>query len=180
MAKSLSRTDDEIAEIYNRQVETVYRVCFAYLKNGPDTEDAVADTFVKLIKKRPYFESEEHEKAWLIRVAINVCKDCLKHWWRKRNDLADYMDYVKAVDTHEAKNARETDGVLDAVLGLPDKYKSVVYLYYFEGYKSAQIAQALDRPPSTIRNYLHDARAILRKELGDFYGRKQLGDSNGR
>ena len=74
MTKSLLRTNKEIAEIYKRQMKTVYRVCFAYMKSPSDTEDAVQDTFYKMIKSRVAFESEEHEKAWLIRTATNVCK----------------------------------------------------------------------------------------------------------
>ena len=73
MSKSLLRTDKEIAEIYKRHSKTVYRVCFAYMKNPADTEDAVQDTFFQLIKSGPAFESEEHEKAWLIRTATNIC-----------------------------------------------------------------------------------------------------------
>lgn len=83
MSKSLLRTDKEIAEIYKRHSKTVYRVCFAYMKNPADTEDAVQDTFFQLIKSGPAFESEEHEKAWLIRTATNICKNVLRHWWRR-------------------------------------------------------------------------------------------------
>jgi len=80
MAKSLLRTDNEIAAIYTRHVKTIYRVCYTYMKNPADTEDAVSETFIKMIKSAPAFESEEHEKAWLIRTAVNVCKDVLKVW----------------------------------------------------------------------------------------------------
>lgn len=80
MSKSLLRTDKEIAEIYKRHSKTVYRICFAYMKNPTDTEDAVQDTFFQLIKSGPAFESEEHEKAWLIRTATNICKNVLRHW----------------------------------------------------------------------------------------------------
>jgi RNA polymerase sigma-70 factor (ECF subfamily) len=162
MAQSCQRTDNEIAAIYQRHVKTVYRVCFTYLKNAADTEDATADTFVKLMRSAPAFENEEHEKAWLIRASINVCKDSLKHWWRRREDLADYSETLKAEEPFE------TDDVTDAVTGLPDKYKSVVYLYYFEGYTSVQIAELLHKPQSTIRNYLHEARMLLRERLGNF------------
>ncbi|MDR1068438.1 MAG: RNA polymerase sigma factor [Clostridiales Family XIII bacterium] len=162
MEKSCLRTNNEIAEIYQRHVKTVYRVCFTYLKNAADTEDATADTFVKMMRSAPAFESGEHEKAWLIRTAINVCKDSLKHWWRRREDVASYSETLKTEETFE------TDGVIDAVTGLPDKYKSVVYLYYFEGYTGVQIAEMLHKPQSTIRNYLHEARNILRERLGDF------------
>jgi len=160
MAKSLLRTDNEIAEIYARQVKTVYGVCFSYLKNPTDTEDAVADTFVKMIKAAPPFENEVHEKAWLIRTASNVCKDYLKHWWRRRDSLED------SGDGPQSSSGFELDSTLEVIYRLPDRYKSVIYLYYYEGYNSAEIAQALHKPQSTIRNYLHEARTILREKLG--------------
>jgi RNA polymerase sigma-70 factor (ECF subfamily) len=161
MAKALLRTDNELAELYTRHVKTVYRVCRTYLKNPADTEDAVSDTFVKMIKTAMAFDSEEHEKAWLIRTAANVCKDFLKHWSRRNEDIADYTDTLKA------ESSLEPDSLIEAVRGLPGKYKTVVHLYYYEGYTSVQIAEILRKPQSTIRNYLHEARGILRERVGD-------------
>lgn len=159
MIKTLSRTDKEIAKIYARHIKTIYRVCFAYMKNSADTEDAVQDTFLKMIKYQVAFESEEHEKAWLIRTATNVCKDILKAWWRKRENIEDYTQLY-------GTNGIEVDDIFKVVMGLSDKYKTVIYLYYYEGYTSVEIAEILHKPQSTIRNYLHEARNILRKELG--------------
>lgn len=159
MAKSLLRTDKEIAEIYSRQVKTVYRVCFAYMKNVADTEDAVSDTFMKMIRSGAGFVSEEHEKAWLIRTASNVCKDMLKSWWRKREKLEDF-------EQRQGSGPVEVDETLQAVMALPEKYKTVVYLYYYEGYTSVEISKILLKPQSTIRNYLCEARNILRERLG--------------
>lgn len=166
MSNSLLRTDKEIAEIYMRHSKTVYRVCFAYMKNPADTEDAVQDTFFHLIKSGPAFENEEHEKAWLIRTAANICKDVLRHWWRRRENIEDF---------HNLQNPEEieTDDVFQAVMALPTKYKAVVYLYYYEGYTSVEIAGILKKPQSTVRNYLHDARAILRERLGDDFNEER-------
>jgi RNA polymerase sigma-70 factor (ECF subfamily) len=166
MTKPLPGTDNEIAEIYTRHVKTIYRVCYTYMKNIADTEDAVSETFVKMIKSAPAFESEEHEKAWLIRTAANVCKDVLKHWWRRNADLADYADILKT------KEHSDADDVLEAVCGLPDKYKAVVHLYYYEGYPSVQISKILRKPQSTVLNHLSEARAILRKKLGGDFDEK--------
>ncbi len=160
MSESLLRTDKELSEIYDRHIGTVYRVCFAYMKNPADTEDAVEDTFLQFIRKAPAFESEENEKAWLIKTASNICKNMLRHWWRKREDIEAHNELIST-------DVIETDGVFQAVMELPVKYKTVVYLYYYEGYTSAEIAGMLKKPPSTVRNYLHDARAILKEKLGD-------------
>ena len=162
MSNSLLRTDKEIAEIYARHSKTVYRVCFAYMKNPADTEDAVQETFFRLIKSGPAFESEEHEKAWLIRTAANICKNSLKHWWRRREDIESFYDL-------QSSDEIEIDDVLDAVLALPEKYKTVVYLYYYEGYPGKAIADILKKPQSTVRNYLREARAILKERLGENY-----------
>ena len=158
MAKSLLRTDKEIAEIYGRHNKMVYRVCFAYMKNAADTEDAVQDTFYKLIKSGMVFESEEHEKAWLIRTATNLCKNTLRHWWRKRENIEDY-------ENQQGDSTFEIDDTFNTVMGLPDKYKTVIYLYYYEGYDSVEISKILEKTQSTIRNYLHEARKILKIKL---------------
>ncbi|MBR6401682.1 MAG: RNA polymerase sigma factor [Firmicutes bacterium] len=151
-------TEERITQIYERHKLTVYRVCFTYMKNASDTEDAVSDTFIQMIKANPDFQSEEHEKAWLIRTASNICKNVLRSWWRKRTSL----DEVQETEAPPAP----TNDVLTAVRDLPDKLKNVVYMYYYEGYSSVEIAKALFRPQSTIRNYLHDARKILKEKLG--------------
>ena len=159
MTKSLLRTDREIAEIYERHKNTVYRVCFTYMKNTADTEDAVQNTFFQLIKAGKVFENEEHEKAWLIRTASNLCKNSLRSWWRKRENIDDHENLQEA-------ESIEVDDVFSAVIGLPEKYKIVIYLYYYEGYNSVEISKILNKPQSTIRNHIHEARSILRNKLG--------------
>lgn len=161
MSKSLLRTDKEIAAIYERHSQTVYRVCFAYMKNPMDTEDAVQETFYRLISKNPILESEEHEKAWLIRTATNICKDELKHWWRRHENIDDHHELQSEETIH-------TDDVFQAVMELPDKYKTVIYLYYYEGYNSAEIAKILRKPKATIRYHLHEARNLLKERLGEY------------
>lgn len=165
MTKSLLRTDKEIAIIFERHRLTVYRVCFAYMKNPADTEDAVQDTFIQLIKAGTPFDSEEHEKAWLIRTATNLCKNVLKSWWRKRMNLEDHENL-------QGNGNIEVDDTLRVVMDLPDKYKTVVYLYYYEGYTSVDISEILNKPQSTIRNYLHEARSVLREKLGSDFNEK--------
>ena len=82
---------DEIKfkEIYDRNVDAVYKVSFSYMKNKHDAEDVVQDTFVQLIRKNPQFENEKHERAWLIVIASNLCKNSLKSWKRKNEDIED-------------------------------------------------------------------------------------------
>ena len=151
------RTDEEIAEIYNRYVETVYRICFSFMKNTADTDDLVQETFLKLILSKPKFQSKRHEKAWLIVTASNVCKDALKHWSRRAENIDDYPSL-------ESETPFREDGMLSAVLALPVKYKDVVYLYYYEGYHTSEIAGLLHCSASTVRNRLVRARKLLKKQ----------------
>ena len=162
MAGSLLRTDKEIAEIYQRHKDTLFRICFAYMKNVPDTEDVMQDTFFNLIKSGTAFVSPEHEKAWLIRAATNLCKNNLRHWWRKGENIEDYQNLQA--------NAVEVDDTFRVVMQLPHKYKAVVYLYYYEGYDSVEIAAILQKPQSTIRYYLSKARKLLHEKLGGDVG----------
>ena len=106
------------------------------------------------------FENENHERAWLIVTASNLCKNNLRHWFRKkRNSFEEYMGVLKYEDSHDFE-------VLDEVLALPDKYKTVIYMYYYEGYSTVEIAKNLDTGESTVRSQLLRGREMLKKSLG--------------
>jgi len=152
-----AKTDKAFADLYHRHVNTVYRVCYTYMRNAADTEDAVQNVFVKLLTKPVSFESTEHEKAWLIRVATNHCKDTLKSSWMKRTGLDEVSEPV-------AKDEK-MDETLEEVMKLPENHRICVYLYYYEGYNAAEIADIIKRPHSTVRNYLSEARQQLKKRL---------------
>lgn len=171
MAASL-RTDEEIAAIYHRHVDTVYRICFSYMKNAADTEDIVQETFLKLITYGRQFQSENHEKAWLIVTASNACKDALKHWSRKTENIENCR--IPA-DFDFSEDFSKDNEIVDAILRLPVKYKDAVYLYYYEGYTTAEIAKMLHCPNSTVRNRLAKARKLLKKYFsgGDDYHEKR-------
>ena len=131
-----------------------------HLKNHADTEDIFQTVFLKYVTSTTEFESEEHEKAWFIRVTINACKDLLRSFFRSRtvslDDLLEQPDQV--LEDH-----RE---VLEAVLALPDKYRDVVYLHYYEGYTAPEIGTILHKNPNTVYTLLTRARDELRKMLG--------------
>ncbi len=147
-----------VEEIYRRHFDMVYRIGFSYMKNPSDTEDAAADVFAKLMKKSVAFQNAEHEKAWLIRTTINTCKDYLKHWWRSCADIDDYKNLQSDDPFH-------IDETLKAVMELPTRYKDVIYLYYYEGYTSEEVAVILRKPHSTIRSHLSEARNRLKGVL---------------
>ena len=128
------------------------------MKNHMDAEDIVHETFLKYYHLDRTFDSEQHKKAWLIVTASNACKDMLKHWWNRRNRLEDFTEIAE--DSHS-----EIDGMMSLILELPYQYKMVVYLYYYEGYNSREIADLLHKSESTIRTRLQKAKKILRKEF---------------
>ena len=127
---SLLRTDREITEIYGRNVDTVYRVCYSFMRNKPEAEDMTQETFLRLIACGKAFENQRHEKAWLIVTASNLCKDQLKRSYRHEEDLEQHTELA-------AESPLGENPVLEAILKLPMDYKTVVYLYYYEGYTTA-------------------------------------------
>lgn len=153
------RTNKEFLEIYNRQVDTVYRLCFSFMKHHADAEDLTQEVFLKLLGSGKTFENERHEKAWLIVTASNLCKDSLRKWWRRWEDIGAYE--------HLPAKERDTDcTVYEAILRLKPDYKTAVYMFYYEGYTTAEIAQYLKCPESTIRSRLKRARSQLQTMLG--------------
>ena len=164
----------DIEGIFRRHVKTVWRLCYSYLGSEAEAEDATQATFMRLIDHPRSFEDEDHERAWLLVVAANICKDVLKSAARTRVvPLADdgpepVADQDSGVGVDPARVV-EDDGaneVLRAVQELPEKYREIVFLHYYEGWKTDDIARHLGAPPSTVRNRLRDARKLLRKALG--------------
>ena len=154
------RSEWEANRAIDRYADLVRRVCMIHLKNHADTEDIFQTVFLKYVTGTTEFESEEHEKAWFIRVTINACKDLLRSFFRSRtvslDDLLEQPDQVP-------EDHRE---VLEAVLALPDKYRDVVYLHYYEGYTAPEIGTILHKNPNTVYTLLTRARNELRKMLG--------------
>lgn len=127
--------------------------------NKSDSEDAVSETFVRLIKNGNKFESDEHIKAWLIVTAMNVCKTTLRHWTNQRRD--DSKEITEIPDTVSEKNYE----LLKNILELPEKYKTVIYMYYYEGFSISEISDFLNITESAVRSRLSRGREMLKKEI---------------
>ena len=149
----------QLCALYEKHGATVYRVAYSFLKNRQDTEDVVQETFLRLLQRDILFCDENHEKAWLIVTASNLCKNVLRHWFRGHGDI-DECDIP--ADTQDDEERRE---VIRAVLNLSDKYKTIVYLYYYEGYTGDEIARMLHMPPASVRTRLRRARELLKSEM---------------
>lgn len=151
-------------EVYQRNVDRIYRICFMYLSNQTDAEDAVQTIFLKLFKSEMSFRDLEHEKAWLIVTAQNYCKDQLRSWWRKRHVDLPVLPEGVWHDDHQGSGV-----VLETLLSLPEKYRIVLYLYYYEDYSVKEISGMLERKESTIQTQLAKGRTLMKISLGGHY-----------
>ena len=151
------RTEKEITAIYERQADTVWRVCFSFMKNHHDAQDMLQETFIRLMRSDVRFQDAGHEKAWLIVTASNLCKNALRHPERIPEDIDGLWDL--------AAPERQDTGLAEAVLALPPLYQEAVYLYYYEGYGTEEIGKMLNITPSAVRSRLARARTMLKLEL---------------
>ena len=159
------RSREEVASLYRRHIKMVYQICMMLMKNVPDAEDAAQNVFRKVMEYPKPFRDPEHEKAWLIVTARNECKNQLKHWWRTSRAGAETLEHL----TWE----QPEDGELwEYILSLPEKYRMVLYLHYYQGYSTQETAELLERNPSTVRTWLVQARWKLKDILEvNEYGR---------
>lgn len=139
--------------------DLILRLSYTYLKSTHDAEDICQTVFLKYLTAGQSFDSREHEKAWIIRTAVNACKDVLKSGWRTRTCGLEACAQVPAPECRD-------DTVLAAVQALPDKYRIPLYLYYYEGYKTREIAEMLGERPATINTRIDRARGKLKTVLG--------------
>jgi len=164
------RESAELTEAMQRYADTVWRVCALYLPQRADMEDAFQDTFIRYATAAEDFSSEEHRKAWIIRVTINVCKDLLKKA-SSRTIPVDSFEDTQVPLSKEIPGVDEGSPVLDALESLPEKYRMALYLTYFEGYKAEEIGQMLDLPVNTVYTNVARGRKMLKEVLTD--GRKE-------
>ncbi len=154
------RGEEETDLAIRRYGDMVRRLCMIHLKHEADTQDIFQTVFLKYLLYQGEFESEEHEKAWMIRVTLNACKDLLRSFFRSRTvPLEELTNYAHQL----TDDNRE---VLNAVLALPQKYRDVIYLHYYEGYTAPEIGRILGRKVNTVYTDLTRARERLRAMLG--------------
>ena len=149
-------------EVLERYAATVFAAAYAMVKNKEDAEDIAQEVFISYVKAKPAFESAEHEKAWLLRVAINRCHDLTRAAHQKDTELDENLP---------APDAFEDGSVLDAVRSLPENYRNAIYLHYYEGYTAAEVGRMLGAPTNTVLSWLRRARAqlqtMLKEEIED-------------
>lgn len=157
------RSEEEVSAAIEKYADTVYRICILHLKNTDDTEDIFQDVFLRYALYDGCFASSEHEKAWIIRVTVNRCRDLLKSFFRKKSvSLEEFTDFGSVPKT-------EYPEVMEALMSLAPRYKDPLYLCYFEGYSAAEAAVILHRNVNTVYSLLKRGKEQMRKLLGEMY-----------
>ena len=152
----LNQRAEYLAETY---ADAILRLSYTYLKSTHDAQEICQTVFVKLLTEPREFDTADHERAYILRMAANACKDLLKSPWRKRTCGLEACAEVPAPEP-------EDGSLLTAVNDLPAHYRTVIYLYYYEGYQTAEIGKILGVPTATVHTRLARGRAKLRELLG--------------
>ncbi|WP_297242472.1 RNA polymerase sigma factor [uncultured Flavonifractor sp.] len=142
-----------LRQVMERYGDMVYRLALAQTHSSHDADDVFQEVFLRYLRAAPVFREEEHRKAWLLRVTVNCCKKLHGSFWRRHT--------VALSETLPAQNPEEGE-LLGLLEGLPQKYRAVLHLYYYEGYATEEIAVILGRSPGTVRSQLSRGRALLR------------------
>lgn len=154
MPNNASQPEAELEQIVLRNAQKLYKTALAVTGNRADAEEIAQECFVRLMESDPELDSPEHETAWLVRVAVNLCKNRLKSGW--------YRKTVPLTGQHPAQDENELS-LMETVARLPAKDRAVIHLYYYEGYRTGEIARILCQKESTVRSRLARARQKLRE-----------------
>ncbi len=152
--------DGYIEYVLDTYSQTLIRLCYTYVHNICDAEDITQDVFVALLKRGRPFDSPEHEKAWLLRTAINKSKNYLKSGWIKRTVPLDDADSAGSDESADEKNQ-----VMEAVLSLPEKYRTVIHLFYYNGYSINEISRIVGKKAATVGTLLARGRNLLKEMM---------------
>lgn len=154
------KSAEDLSRVMETYADMVRRICFVHLRNRFDSEDVFQNVYMKYLLHEDSFDSLEHEKAWFVRVTVNACTDWLRSISRRKWVSLDVLD-------EEQENLDDTSAeLLGIVLKLPEKYRNVIYLYYYEEYSAVEIAKILGKKENTIYTWLSRAKDILRNKLG--------------
>ena len=155
----IMRREEEVTQAIHEYADMVKRICMIHVKNETDTEDIFQTVFLKYAISAVSFEDKEHEKAWIVRVTMNACKDMLKGFFRN------HMVPLDKVAEASQPMTEEYSEVWEAVRSLPARYRDVVYLHYYEGYSAPEISRILGKNVNTIYTWLTRSKGLLREQL---------------
>ena len=154
------RSEQEVEQAIDLYSDMIRRICLLHLNSHEDTEDVLQEVFLKYVLHSVGFESKEHEKAWLIRVTLNACKDLKRKLFRHSTVS------LEVLSEEAASVVPEQMEILETVLSLPAKYKDVIYLHYYEGYTAKEIGTMLHKKENTVYSLLSRGRELLKQKLG--------------
>lgn len=160
----MESTEQTISRLLNLYGDMILRLSFSYLKNMQDAEDVVQEVFIKFMDYTPNFNDSGHEKAWFMKTSVNLCKNKLKSYGKKHTSFFEEEAQIPICDSYD-----EGSDVTRAVLSLPEQYRVAVHLYYYEGYRTAEIAKFLHQTQTTVRSHLFRARKLLKQILKEDY-----------
>ncbi len=161
--KRMGETKERLEQIFRDYYQLIYRVAFSQVKNHADAEDITQEVFLKIIRHDMRYQSMEHERAWIVRVTVNLCRDLLKSKWHRTSVS---MEDVSEAQRGSCENFTEIqDDMMWAVLQLPEKYRNCLYLFYYEDYSIKEIAQSLEMPENTVKTNLKRGRQALKEFL---------------
>lgn len=160
--------DISINNIIYQHSDMVYKLAYARTKNRADAEDLFQEVFLKCYEANLHFNSEEHCKAWLIRVTVNLSKNFLTSAWKKRNILKGTHLWNLEKDNTDSLEDDKSE-VFYAVMKLPEKYRVIIHLHYYEDFSVSEIANILNRKESTVKTQLFRARKLLKQDLKGEY-----------
>lgn len=157
------RSEEEVTNAIDKYADMVYRICMVRMKDASSTADIFQEVFFKYAMHDASFESAEHEKAWMIRVTMNCCRDFLKSFFRRHTVPIDPFVEMKG------REDTATNAVLEALLQLPVKYRDPLYLCYYEGYTAKEAGEILHLNVNTVYTRLTRGKEALKKVLGEWY-----------
>ena len=150
---------EPVQKLVERYQQNLYAAAFNVCKNQMDAEDIVQEAFLQYYTSKKEFDDEQHIRAWLIRVVINKAKNCNLTFWKKHKcSLEDYMETLEFTDTHSRD-------LFEEVMKLPEKYRIVIHLFYYEDYSVREIADILKLSESNAKVRLTRGRTLLRNVL---------------
>ena len=155
MEKSLARPAGDVERVVHTYGNMLFRLCLITLGNASDAEDVIQETMITYLQKKSEFKDAEHEKAWLITVASNKCKDLLR--FRARHPMID-LEQIQEFAAEDSDS-----GILEALMTLPEKFRIVLILYYVEEYRIEDIAKVIGKTPSAVKMRLQKGRSLLEK-----------------
>ncbi len=158
-------TEVEFQKKYQLYAQELYQICYGYTHDIQTAEDLLQDVFLTYLKKQPHFKDALHEKYWLIRTTINQCKNNVTSTYHKRVSLKE--EIIESFPDQSLSKEKEV--LVRIIKYLPNKYREIIVLYYYNSYSTSDISILLHISISAVKKRLERARNIIKEEMEDYY-----------